>query len=614
VRPDVTEPAELVRLARVLGFADAAAFLSDIGRHMDRIAARFVSLLPDKKPKTAAEKDDKPRWAEAIGALERGNGEGFVDGVVRAAERGGASPFAEAEAAERWRDVGRDLLELARHPDGPLGARTRETYPQLAETVLDATVDAADPEQAARYLRMTFGRVRHPGIYARLLADDRRALRRLIEALGASAFVGDAIASNPELGDYVLFARASPTPEVARAEVAEAMVEALSSDEDPEEALVGALRRAKARVTIEVALADLAGEIGTREATLALSDLADATLAAAARHALGTAANEPIKGLAVLAMGKLGGREIGYGSDLDVLFLFDPAMAPAGRDPQVYFARAARQIIRLISVSHGAGPGYELDTRLRPSGNQGLLVTSLEAFARYHGASAEPSSERAPASGGRGSDPAGEGPGSVHVRAAAWERLALLRARAAAGDPELGARAMRVAHAAAYEMPFDAASARQEIHRLRLRMERENSQERRGRYDIKLGRGGLADIEFCVQLLQMQSGRDRRVRTTETKVAIDALATAGYLAPAHAEALREGYAFLRKLEQRMRIVHAAAAQLLEENAPGLLPLARRTGIRARRGSEATEELLLRYREVTERVRAVFDEIVAPPPA
>jgi glutamate-ammonia-ligase adenylyltransferase len=99
------------------------------------------------------------------------------------------------------------------------------------------------------------------------------------------------------------------------------------------------------------------------------------------------------------------------------------------------------------------------------------------------------------------------------------------------------------------------------------------------------------------------------VRTTETAVAIEALAAIGYLAPAHAETLRDGYAFLRKLEQRIRILHATPAQLLEENAPGLFPLARRMGIRDRRGSEAGAELLARYREVTERVRAAYESIV-----
>jgi glutamate-ammonia-ligase adenylyltransferase len=581
------EPAAEERLARALGFDGAAAFDADVTGHMKRIAARFVSLLPEGAPRAS-------RFTAAIAALERAETDAFTEAIIRAAN-GAASVLGEHE---RWDDVARDLLELSRHPDAPLGGRTREQFEELAEAVLEAVVDAADPEQAARYLRVFFARVKRPGVYIKLLGDDPRAVRRLVEALGASAFIGDALANNPELGDVVLFARGAPTPEMARAEVTIAIAEVTASgavERDGEEAVAEALRRAKARVTLEVGLADLASQLGTREATYTLSALADAELEAAAHHALRIPQGEQVRGLAVLAMGKLGGREIGYGSDLDVLFLFDPAAAPAGSDADAYFARSARRIIKLISVSHAAGPGYELDTRLRPSGNQGLLVTSLEAFARYHGI--------APGAGPHA-------PGATpHVRAAAWERLALLRARAAAGDAALGAEAMRIAHTAAYEMPTDPKAMAEEIHRLRMRLERENSQERRGRYDIKLGRGGLVDVEFAVQLLQLEHGKDRRVRTQETGVAIEALAAAGYLAAEHAETLRDGYAFLRKLEQRVRILHGTPAQLLEESAPGLFPLARRMGIRDRRGSEAAEELLARYREVTERVRATYEAIV-----
>ena len=576
----------LTRIARALGFPSAAAFEADVARHQGRVAARFISLVPEGAPGAS-------RFTAAIAALERADAAAFTEAIVRAAEVSGPT-----EGAERWTDLARDLFELSRHPDAPLGGRTREQFVELAEAVLEAVVDAADPEQAARYLRVFFARVKRPGVYIKLLGDDPRAVRRLVEALGASAFIGDALAQNPELGDVVLFARGAPTPELARAEVDVALGEVTASgaiERDGDEAVAEALRRAKARVTLEVGLADLASQLGTREVTHTLSALADAELDTAARHALGTAPGEPVRGLSILAMGKLGGREIGYGSDLDVIFLFDPAAAPEGKDADTFFARSARRIIQLISVSHSAGPGYELDTRLRPSGNQGLLVTSIDAFARYHGIGARSS---------------GEAPSvSPRVRAAAWERLALLRARAAAGDPALGAEAMRIAHTAAYDLPTDPRAVAEEIHRLRMRLERENSQERRGRHDIKLGRGGLVDIEFAVQLLQLEHGKDRRVRTPETSVAIEALAAAGYLSPEHAETLRDGYAFLRKLEQRIRILHATPAQLLEGNAPGLLPLARRVGIRNRRGSEAGAELLARYAEVTERVRATYEALV-----
>jgi glutamate-ammonia-ligase adenylyltransferase len=116
----------------------------------------------------------------------------------------------------------------------------------------------------------------------------------------------------------------------------------------------------------------------------------------------------------------------------------------------------------------------------------------------------------------------------------------------------------------------------------------------------------LFEIDLCVQFLQMLHGSDPHVRTTETAQAIEALGSAGYLTPEAAEALREGHAFLRKLQGRIRIVHADASSLVEEKAPGLWPLARRMGIRDRPGAQAAHELLARYRQVTARVRHVYE--------
>lgn len=610
------DPADAKRIARLLGYSDLTAFLEELGRQMGGIAELFASLAPGGAP-------PRERFTEAIAALERGKLEAFTEAILRAVMRPSAPggpppapaqiPEAEAitgpDAADRWRDLARDLFELARHPDAPLGTRSRELFPLLAEILLEAVIDAADPEQAARYLRIFFGRLRQPGVYVHLLGDDPSALRRLVTAVGASAFIADALIGNPELGDVVLFSRRGarrgeakratlPSPEEARAEI-EAAVSKLSGAAEPEDALVEALRRTKARVTIEVGVADLEGALGPREGGAVLSALADASLDAATRFALEVPEGEPVKGLAVIAMGTLGGREIGYGSDLDVIFLFDPEAAPSGADPGEYFTKRARRIIRLISTSHPAGPGYELDTRLRPSGSQGLLVTSIEAFARYHGVRT---------SSGEGSS----GGALVSPRAAAWERLALLRARACAGDRGLGTEAIRIAEAAAYEGldPAEQRAFASEIHRLRMRMERELSQERGGRFDPKLGRGGLADVEMCVELLQVKHGRDPAVRTTETQVAIEALADRGYLASSHAAALGEGYAFLRKLQWRIRILHATASQLIEAGAPGLVPLAHRMGIRSRPGhAGAAAALIAHYKAVTDRTRSTYEDII-----
>jgi glutamate-ammonia-ligase adenylyltransferase len=291
-------------------------------------------------------------------------------------------------------------------------------------------------------------------------------------------------------------------------------------------------------------------------------------------------------------MGKLGGGDIGYGSDLDVLFIYDPVATPRDQHAPDYYSRLAQRIIRLTTEPHAVGPGYELDTRLRPSGSQGLLVTSLSSFARYHGVPLE----GAPMDADRLAVSSG----------AAWERQALLRARPCAGDKELGARVLRVAHAAAYEV---GAPRSEEVHHLRLRMEHELARERVGRFDLKTGRGGLLDVEFAAQWLQMRYGTDPAVRTTDTVAALHALHDAGHLSRPAFEALRDGYVFLRRLEQRIRIVHGSGVTVLDASAEGLTKLARRMGIPDSPVQSPSESLLEEYRETTEAVRAAYLQVL-----
>jgi len=572
-------PDALARMARALGFATAADMSADLEAHTSRVSALLTSLLPSGEAPTM-------RWSDAILALDFGDVDDFVDALALAG-------MPEVSGQDHGQ-LARDLFEASRqHPDALLGARTRERWRHLADTLLSALADSADPTQAARYLRAFSARARPAGVYAKLLADNPAAVRRLVTVLGGSAFIGDAVASRSELADLVLFEHAVPTADEARAEVFAAL---LAKGDDPDEVLeaqISLLRRAKRRITTRVALADLADEIDTPGATYVLSELADSTLEVATRIVLDTPAGEAVTGLSVVAMGKLGGREIGYGSDLDVIFLFDPAGATSD-DPIAYFSRRAQRIIQLISMPHPDGPGYVLDTRLRPSGSHGLLVVSLEAFARYHDVRLD-DREVAPCS------VRGE-------RAATWERLALLRARFAAGDTRLGADAMGVAREAALRSGGSPASMAADVHRLRLRMERELAKEQPGRYDIKLGKGGLVDIEFAVQLLQLRLGDMPEAHHTDMRLAIEALARIGRLTPTQEASLREGYAFLRRLEQRLRIVHGDSSHLIEEHATGLLPLARRMGIRDRQ-DRAGASLIEQYCAISGRVRQVYEEVV-----
>ncbi|MFC1641771.1 bifunctional [glutamate--ammonia ligase]-adenylyl-L-tyrosine phosphorylase/[glutamate--ammonia-ligase] adenylyltransferase [Myxococcota bacterium] len=561
--------ADLTRLSRLLGFRSVTEFTEALIRTRGVVHDLFKSLVPETPARTSES-------AAMLDRLERQD-----------------PAFGELVAQWCGADIGEHLQALARRPDGLLGALTRERYPELASRVLAAIRESPDPEQAARYLRSFFGRIYMPAAYVVPLAVDPRAVHRLLTVLGASTFVGDAMVARPDLADIVLGARGAHEPNQVVGEMLEGYRRSQATTEDVyelRERFVAALRLAKQATMVSVAVADLAGEIEMREATRLLAQLADVVLDQSVRFELGGDAC----GLAVIAMGKLGGQDIGYGSDLDVIFVYAPAAAPEGQDAGSYFARSAQRVIRLISEPQTTGPGYDLDVRLRPSGSSGLLVTSLRAFARYHGVAMDKESEEAPRSVTSG---------------AAWERQALLRARPCAGDRELGERVLQVAHIAAYQR---GAPPVEEMHRLRTRMERELGRERSGRFDLKTGRGGLLDIEFATQWLQMRHGVDVAVRAADTWVALEALESRGYLSRAAFETLRDGYLFLRRLEQRMQVVRGASGTRIEVGEPGLEQLARRMGLADTARSRAHELLLAQYRDVTHAVRQTYLEVLGLP--
>lgn len=559
---------ELGKLARTLGFPSEARLLRDLSRARETVSTLFSGLIPQAPRRP-------PRHQAVLLQLDQHD----------------AEPMSSREPAFGSPEMMEHLRALGRRPDGLFGARTFERYPDLLDTVLDAIASAPDPEQAARLLRSFFGRFVSPAVYVDALAQHPQALQRFVTALGSSLLVGDAVVGHPDLADVILFGggKVSDPKESVAAEIE---TYRRTRGDDPDERrdrFVAALRRAKRRLTIELAALDLAGAIETREVTRALSDLADRVLQLAAEHELGPGA----PGLAIIAVGKLGGRDVGYGSDLDILFIYDPAQAPDPDEAPAYFVRRAQRIIRLISEPHPAGGGYELDTRLRPSGSHGMLVTSLASFASYHRIALDDGPERPP-------KPA------VLSSGAAWERQALLRARYAAGDVELGRRVIEVAERAAYEQGAPPVG---EMHHLRLRMQHELARERQGHYDLKLGHGGLLDVEFATQWLQMRFGADRRVRTTDTLSALQALRSLGHLPEAEFEVLRSGYTFLRRLEQRMHVLHGTGTTTIDVTQPGLRQLARRMGIQDFPRAAAKDALIDQYLRVTREVRRAYQSVL-----
>jgi glutamate-ammonia-ligase adenylyltransferase len=281
----------------------------------------------------------------------------------------------------------------------------------------------------------------------------------------------------------------------------------------------------------------------------------------------------------VVGMGKLATYEITYGSDLDVIFLYDVEGADEERllHAQEFFVRLAQKLIWALRTRTSEGVCYDIDARLRPSGNQGMLVTSLSAFDRYHAESA-----------------------------AVWERQALLRARPVAGAPSLR-DSFEKARRVIMQRPLPG-NVREEIHRLRVRMEKERAHEGTRRRDFKTGRGGLIDVESVVQCLQLLhcAEHEELTEVTPTATQLERLHTLGLLAGADARVLRAGWDFLRRLASRLRIVANRSISDLDEERGDLDALARRLGYDAPYGAGGARRALLDdYRMHTSAIRAVY---------
>jgi [glutamine synthetase] adenylyltransferase / [glutamine synthetase]-adenylyl-L-tyrosine phosphorylase len=277
----------------------------------------------------------------------------------------------------------------------------------------------------------------------------------------------------------------------------------------------------------------------------------------------------------VLGMGKLGRRALSYNADLDLIFVYDGTTdAASGISVHEYITKLAQRLLVVLQLTTREGYVYRIDTRLRPSGSHGPLVTSLQAFREYH-----------------------------RTASALWERQALISARGTVGDGALIAEVESVTEGFVYGRGLGDEDVA-EIARMRTRMEQELARESAGRWDLKTGRGGLVDVEFVTEMLQLRHGHDHpRVRRRRTEDALDALREEGLLAERHHGVLLDGYRFLRRVESRLRIEQDQAVHALDPGDRKLAALARRLGYD---GPDAAERLLHDVASARDRIRAVYD--------
>ena len=537
------------RLALGLGFAEWDALSATLQAHRDRVSAEFAALLA---PRGEALRPDAlvAYWR----ALRTDDGPARSDAEAQALQEAG---FAEAGAADLA------LRDFARAPGvRELSDVSRARLDRVMPALLAGIAASAEPGLALRRALAVLQPLLRRASYLALLDEQPAALSRLVDTLTRSALLADRLAAHPLLLDELLDLRVSgPLP---GAEAFAAACAAALRFDDGEAALL-ALNEARQTLSFRIALALLDKRVDPVEAARLLAALADALLVAV--HALALRELEAQHGridgfrFAVLGYGSLGGRELGFGSDLDLVFMYDApsdAVSDGTRplDAPRWATRLAQKIVALLGAPTGAGRLYEVDVRLRPDGAKGLMVSTLASFDDYQ-----------------------------RQRAWTWEHQALVRARAVVGDAAL-CDAFERTRADTLARPRDADALREEVRAMRARMRGELDRSTGERFDLKQGEGGLVDLEFLLQFLVLRDAArsPALLASRDTPGLIDALRTAGAFDADTAAALHAAHAALVdaglacSLDRRARIVvpDAAVAQAREAiesalRASGLLP-------------------------------------------
>ncbi|MGW8985564.1 bifunctional [glutamine synthetase] adenylyltransferase/[glutamine synthetase]-adenylyl-L-tyrosine phosphorylase [Streptomyces parvus] len=461
--------------------------------------------------------------------------------------------FTDPSAAEQLLDL--DALASVRSDPVLLEALGATADPDLALRGLVRIVEAGE-ESERQVLLDTL-------VTAKPLRD------RLLGVLGASEALGDHLARHPrDWQALVTYESADLHPGVAEFE------QGLADAVDPD-----SLRVAYRRCLLTLAARDVCGTTGLAQTAAELADLATATLRAALAIARTAAPEDAAQcRLAVVAMGKCGGRELNYISDVDVIFVGEARDGVDETKAMQAATRLAAHMMRICSDTTVEGTIWEVDANLRPEGRNGPLVRTLSSHLAYY-----------------------------QRWAKTWEFQALLKARAVAGDPELGAEYVD----AVSPLVWGAADRENfvpDVQKMRRRVV-DNIPADRIERELKLGPGGLRDVEFAVQLLQLVHGRsDASLHSGSTLEALRALAEGGYVGRADAAQLDEAYRFLRAMEHRIQLYRLRRTHLVPEDEADLRRLGRSLGMR----TDPVAELNKAWKRHASVVRRLHEKIFYRP--
>jgi [glutamine synthetase] adenylyltransferase / [glutamine synthetase]-adenylyl-L-tyrosine phosphorylase len=522
------EPSARERIALAMGARDWPALVTELERQRECVRGHFRDVILGG----GAEQDSAVR-------IDLGR---FWD--TRAETAALAESLADAGFSDSA-EVARLLLELrasslVRKLDEPGRRRLQALLPVL---LADVARSGAQLPVLRRILTIIEATGKRSAYFA-LLRENAAARARLVELLGHGEFLAAQIAAQPLLLDELIDARLlSELP--TRASLAAELGQRLGQlhEEDPERQ-VEALRHFQSAAVFRVAVADLTGALPLMQVSDRLTDIAELIIEHAlelawrqmtAQFGVPTCGDGRPVNICALGYGKLGGMELGYSSDLDLVFLHDShgerqqTSAASPVDNQLFFVRLAQRIVHLLTMHSAAGRLYEVDVRLRPSGKGGLLVTNIEAFAEYQ-----------------------------RRDAWTWEHQALLHARSVAGSPQLRAEFERVRLEVLCEH-VRRDSLRREVRAMRERMRRELSKGSAERFDIKQDPGGIADIEFLAQYwaLTWSQRYPAVVMFADTIRQLESVASAALVPQTEVDVLTRAYRAYRATAHRLALAGEA---------------------------------------------------------
>ncbi len=465
---------------------------------------------------------------------------------------------------------------------------TLDLLTQISEQFAAAAPTLADPDMAINNLERFIAASRNPMATAALFERDPDALPSLLQIFSTSQYLSDLLVSDKEAYDLL---RMTEGQAVARLALADELVNEVRSLRNYNEVLAS-LRRFKRRETLRIAYGDIVRNQPVETVVRQISYLADAIVEAAvdfARRHLHEQYGTPLRPdlersrFCVLGLGKLGGIELNYSSDIDLIFLYESdGQTDARRNVtnQEYFERLSKEVVRLLTEATDLGSAYRVDLRLRPDGSHGAICMSFDSTLSYY-----------------------------DVKGRTWERQAFVKARPIAGDRDLGRELLTRLEPWIYRKYLSLADITG-IKSLKRRIEHRTESEGGDLRNVKTGHGGIRDIEFVIQFLQLlNGGAIPEVRSGNTLDAITRLEKAGSLTPDERGKLEDNYNLLRKLEHRLQIMFDLKTHMLPEDRTELTKVAVRMGYTGTRHHSPLQSFRDDYARRTGQNREMLDHLL-----